>query len=33
VIDGFSVFVRPLFAVIAGEINDAYQRHEQRVAV
>jgi N-acyl amino acid synthase of PEP-CTERM/exosortase system len=26
VIDGFSFFVRPLFAVIAGEINEAYQR-------
>jgi hypothetical protein len=26
VIDGFSFFVRPLFAVIAGEINEAYHR-------
>jgi N-acyl amino acid synthase of PEP-CTERM/exosortase system len=33
VIDGFSVFVRPLFAVIAGEIDDAYRGHEQRIAV
>jgi N-acyl amino acid synthase of PEP-CTERM/exosortase system len=26
VIDGLSFFVRPLFAVIAGEVNEAYQR-------
>jgi N-acyl amino acid synthase of PEP-CTERM/exosortase system len=26
VIEGFSFFVRPLFAVIAGEINEAYRR-------